>query len=259
MNTRRLATTGAALVALGLGATGCNQTGTGTPSASGSASAGTSTSASPAGLAPGEALNELTAAAFKLNEQSVRVAIESGALKGGGLMDPPAKTADLTLSLGTAGQLRLLMDHSDGYLKVTGQPNAPQKWLHLDSATLGQGQLNLMPDGDPGGANRMLKNVADVQRTGGNTYAGTIDLTKAGDKNTAALGEKAKAIPFTATKDDQGRLTELTIDMSGIQVALGKVKTTYSDFGTAVSVQKPTAAETQEASPELLKAFGVTA
>lgn len=255
MNTRRLAATGVALVALGLGASGCGtQTGTGTPSASGSASA----SAAPASSGTSEALNELTAAAFKLNEQSVRVAIESPALKGGGLMDPKAEKADMTISLGTVGDLRLLMESNDAWLKVTGQPNAPKKWLHLDATKLSNGQLDLMPEGDPGGANKMLKNVVDVQRTGDRAWSGTLDLTRSGDAAAAALGEKAKAIPFTATADAQGRLTELAIDMSGIQAALGTMKTTYSDFGTPVTVQKPAAAETQEAPPELLKALGAS-
>ena len=37
------------------------------------------------------------------------------------------------------------------------------------------------------------------------------------------------------------------IDMSGINSAAGKMTTTYSDFGTPVDVQRPPAAQVQEA------------
>ena len=61
-------------------------------------------------------------------------------------------------------------------------------------------------------------------------------MTKAEGVNAAAaalLGDGARAVPFTATVDPQGRLTSFEIDMSGINSAAGKMTTTYSDFGTA--------------------------
>ncbi|MEV1330760.1 hypothetical protein AB0J20_14420 [Micromonospora costi] len=255
MKTRRLATTGVALVAaLGLGLAGCgNQTGADDPAAGGN------TSAAPASSAPADALGKLTAAAQKLNEQSVRMKIESSILNGSGVMDPTSKAGDMTMDLGGQGKIRMLIAGNDAYLKITGMEGLPEKWLHMDATKLGQsGQLNLMPEGDPGGANKMIKSVVKVEETGSGSFSGTMDYTKSvpDDKDIAALGDKAKAVPFTAKIDGEGRLTEFAIDTSVLHESLGKMTTTYSDFGTEVKVAKPPAGETEEAPEELIKAFG---
>ncbi|MEU5787650.1 hypothetical protein ABZ754_07955 [Micromonospora purpureochromogenes] len=251
MNTRRLATTGVALVAaLGL-LTGCGkQDGADTPAAGGSAAS------SSASVAP---LDELTAAALKLGEDSVRVTITSSVVNGGGLLDPRTKATDMTLDMGSQGKVRMIAIGDDAWMKISGMAGAPKKWLHMDATKLGaSGQMNLMPDGDPGGAKQMIKGVTEVERTGDHAFAGTLDYTKAkpDDKGIKALGAKAKAVPFTAKTDDQGRLIELVVDTSVLSPAAGKLKTTYTDFGAAVAPQKPPASQTQEAPEELIKAFG---
>ncbi|MER7890599.1 hypothetical protein AB0C04_10945 [Micromonospora sp. NPDC048909] len=255
MKTRRLATTGVALVAaLGLGLTGCGkQTGADDPAANGNASG------APASSVPADALGKLTAAAQKINEQSLRMKTESSVLNGGGVMDPTNKTADMTMDLGTQGKIRMLIVGNDAYLKVTGATSLPKKWLHMDATKLGEsGQLNLMPEGDPGGANKLIKSVVEVKETAPGSFAGTMDYTRSvpNDKDIAALGDKAKAVPFTATMDAEGRLTQTAVDISALHESLGTMTTTFSDFGTAVNVSKPPAADTQEAPAELIKAFG---
>jgi hypothetical protein len=255
MNTRRLATTGVALVAaLGLGLTGCgNQTDADAPAANGSTGANTA----PATSAPADPKAELTAAALKLNETSVRVDMKSSVVNGGGLMDPKTKAADMTLDLGAqGGKVQVVTIGDDAWLKVSG---ISDKWLHMDATKLGaNGQMNLMPDGDPGGAKKMIEGVVDVQRTGERAFSGSLDYTKANptDKDIAALGAKAKAVPFTAKTDTEGRLVELVVDTSVLHPSLGKMTTTYSDFGAPVSPKKPAAGETQEAPESLIKSFG---
>ncbi|WP_346538426.1 hypothetical protein [Micromonospora sp. DPT] len=255
MNTRRLATTGVALVAALALLTGCgNQDGADAPAAGGSA-ASVAPSSSPS-VAP---LDELTAAALKLNEDSVRATITSSVLSGGGLMDPRTKAMDMTLDMGSQGKVRMITLGDDAWMKISGMAGAPKKWLHMDATRLGaSGQMNLMPDGDPGGAKQMIKGVTEVEKTGEHAFAGTLDYTKAkpDDKGIKALGAKAKAVPFTAKTDDQGRLIELVVDTTVLSPAAGKLKTTYTDFGAAVAPQKPPASQTQEAPEELIKAFG---
>ncbi|MEH1170042.1 hypothetical protein V6V47_32160 [Micromonospora sp. CPCC 205539] len=253
MHRRRLATTGVALVAaLGLALTGCgNQTGSDTPAANGSAA--------PSSSAPADALGQLSAAAQKLNENSVRMKMESSVLSGSGVLDPARKTGDITMKLGPQGTFRILMAGDDAYLKVTGMAGLPDKWMHMDATKLGaSGQFNLMPDGDPGGAKKMISTVVEVRETAPGSFAGTMDYTRTlkSDKEIAALGAKAKAVPFTARVDGEGRLTEFAVDTSVLQASLGTMTTTYSDFGTDVKVTAPPAAQTQEAPPELIKAFG---
>ncbi|WP_428963749.1 hypothetical protein [Micromonospora fluostatini] len=256
MKTRRLATTGAALVAaFGLTLTGCGTDGTSdTP-------AGTGEAAPAASSAPADARAELSAAALKLNEDSLRVKITSSVLSGGGVMDPKSKSADMTMEMGGQGTFRMITIENDGYLKFSGVPGLPDKWLRLDVTKLGaNGQLNLMPDGDPGGAQQLVNGVVDVEKTGADSFSGTIDYTKAkpGDKAVEQMGEKGKAVPFTAKVDGQGRLVELVVDTSVLHESLGTMTTTYSDFGTPVDAQKPPAGETQDAPEELIRSFSGT-
>ncbi|MGW4501734.1 hypothetical protein ACWENR_24375 [Micromonospora sp. NPDC004336] len=256
MNTRRLATTGVAIVAaLSLGLTGCGtKTDADTPAGNGGTNAAPATSSAPA-----DARAELSAAALKLNQQSVRMKLKSSVIDGDGVMDPATKTGDMTMKMGPQGTFRVLMLGDDAYLKITGVAGMPKKWMHMDATKLGKsGNLNLMPEGDPGGAKQMIDSVVDVKKTGEGAFAGTLDYTrtKSEDKAIQALGEKAKSVPFTAKVDDQGRLVEFAIDTSVLHESLGMMTTTYSDFGAPVSVKKPAASETQEAPEELIKAMG---
>ncbi|WP_433387391.1 hypothetical protein [Micromonospora sp. KLBMP9576] len=256
MNTRRLTTTGVALVAaLALGLTGC-ATERDADAPAGSAG---STGAAPASSAPADARAELGAAAQKLNQQSVKMQLQSSVLNGSGMMDPATRTGDMTMKMGAEGTFRVLMLGDDAYLKITGMTGMPKKWLHMDATKLGKsGQLNLMPEGDPGGAKQMIDSVVDVEKTGPGSYSGVLDYTrtKPDDKAVQALGDKAKAVPFTARVDDQGRLVEIAIDTQVLHESLGTMVTTYSDFGAPVKVQKPPASDTQEAPQELIESMG---
>ncbi|MEH1102615.1 hypothetical protein [Micromonospora sp. CPCC 205561] len=254
MNTRRLATTGVAIVAaLALGLTGCaTERDAATPAGDGAATS------APAGSAPSDARAELVAAALKLNQQSVKMTLKSSVVNGSGSMDPAARTGDMTMKMGAEGTFRILMLGDHAYLKITGMQGLPKKWLHLDAAKLGKtGQLNLMPDGDPGGAKQMAESVVEVEKTGAGSYSGVLDYTrtKPDDKAIQALGDKAKAVPFTARADDQGRLVEFAIDTNVLHESLGTLITSYSDFGAPVKVQQPPASDTQEAPQELIESL----
>lgn len=252
MNTRRLATVVAIVAALGLTVTACKTAETPATSAPGAAATGTA--------APADPLAELTAAALKLNEQSVRVTVSSTALNGGGLMDPRSKAMDMSLEFSGSMTMHMIVVGDDAYLKLGGLPGAPKRWLHLDATRLGpDSQLSLMPDGDPGRARKLISGVAEVRKTGPHHFAGTLDPRKArpNDPGLRQLGEKAQSIPFTARTDEQGRLVELVLEMSGQQPSAGKLITRYTDFGVPLQLTKPAAADTEEAPEALIKAFGV--
>ncbi|MEV1285635.1 hypothetical protein [Micromonospora sp. NPDC049679] len=262
MHTRRLTTTGLGLVAaLSIGVAGCAAP-TGTPGAGASGSATPSTSSSASNSASNSAADELTAAAQKLNNDTVTVAMEMTGLKANGSLDPVRNRATMTMNLATNGKpvtTEIIAVDKDAYVKLTGMPNVQNKWMHVDAAKLAGGNFDIMPQGDPAGASKMIKGMADVERTGEGSFRGTLDLTKAPTINTAAiaaLGDKAKAVPFTAAVDGQGRLTRLTVDLTTIAPALGTLNTTYSNFGAPVTATKPAAAETVEAPDSLPGLFG---
>jgi hypothetical protein len=252
---RRLTTTGLGLVAaLTLGVAGCAKT-TGD-----SATAPTSSPTSAA--APESAVDSLTAAAETLNNDTVTVTLDTTGLTTQGKLDPKANKATMTMNVtaqGKSTKIEIVTLDKDVYLKVPGTPNIGDKWMHVDVAKLAGTNFDIMPQGDPAGANNLVKSVVDAQRDGDRGFKGTLDLTKSPTVNKTSiqvLGDKAKAVPFTATTDEQGRLTGLTIDLSAIEPALGTLKTTYSDFGAPVTVTQPAASETVEAPDSLLKALG---
>src|SRR5205814_1042172 len=119
------------------------------------------------------------------------------------------------------------------------------KWSHIDATKLGANPT--LPVDPNGGANTaaLLKNAVDVKQTDGTHYSGTVDLTGGnastplGQPDIDRLGQKAKAVPFTATVDSQGRLTEVKLDFPAVDPQIPAVTSTYSDYGTTVTVTKP--------------------
>lgn len=107
---------------------------------------------------------------------------------------------------------------------------------------------------DPGYAEDLVRASAGLKRTGPGHFAGTTDLTRSteaeivDDKTLEALGTRAKAVPFTAVLDAEGRLTTLTVKIP----AAGKTKTQtysvhYSGFGTTPSPAVPAAGDQEKA------------
>jgi hypothetical protein len=246
----RLATTGLGVfAALCLGLAGC-----GASDISATPSAGAS-EASP----PSAATAKLTAAAQKLNDDTVKVTLESATVRSTGNLDPGADKATMSVRIGTTSSIDLRTIGQDSWLQATGVPGVePGKWLHIDGARLAGTTFDALPDGDAAGAGKFVERMADVTDAGDGNFRGTIDLTKVAGSGVSVdvLGGKANSVPFTATVDDQGRLTELDIDLSSIDAQLGKMTTTYSDFGATVEVSAPPAADVVEAPESLLQALG---
>jgi hypothetical protein len=251
MRNRRLAIVGLVLTTA-IGLTGCARTSDGPPAAAARSAA----SADPA--------TELAAAAGKLTEQSMKVTMElTGGVTMTGVADPKTDRAQLEMTIGTgtgtAGTAQIRKIGKDMWMKFSGSVGALDglgkgKWMHLDISTLGDGDAFGISGSDPAAAAKMIKAASNVQRTGDHRYSGVLDLTKAqtvDSKVVGSLGEKAKAVPFTATTDDQGRIIEMTVDLSGVGPATGVLKTTYSDFGTPVSVTAPPASDVRELPSQL--------
>ncbi|GAA5183733.1 hypothetical protein GCM10023322_23720 [Rugosimonospora acidiphila] len=255
MNTRRIALAGAAALAVLGFAAGCS---TGKTTAAGSAGNATGAAASSSSDAPKTAL---LASTKQLGQQSYRYTISAAGMSGSGAIDPAAKSTSISLSGVQAGAPMKIDDvtvGTDVYLKVdAGQLGAqlgvaPDKWMHLDTSSLGAGELMALPGADQEGVNQLLSGVVNVTSTDGNNLSGTIDLTKASGSSAldaaalSAAGDKAKAVPFTAVLDDQGRLSTLKIDGSGIVSGL-TVQMAFSDYGQPANITKPAASSVVEA------------
>ncbi|MBW6438879.1 hypothetical protein KZ829_34630 [Actinoplanes hulinensis] len=211
--------------------------------------------------AAADPLAEFVAASKKLGTETMKMKMEMpGGIEASGVSDLAGKKVDMVMSVGAAGQtmeiaVRLVGDEM--FMKYGATAGA--KWWRLDVSKL------------PASSSMNPKNMADASafaqaavkvEKNGDTFSGTLDMTKsptADPESLKALGDKASAVPFTAKVDGEGRLTELVIDMSSLGAGAGKMTTTYSDFGTPVSVEAPPAAEVTEMPAEMLKSLSQTA
>jgi hypothetical protein len=267
MRTPRLAGLGlVSMAAVALAVAGCDNTTTATPGASSAASP--SAGASSAAAADPAAVSALSAATAKLDQTSFKITVTSGSgFKLTGAIDAPTGvgTADVTASGPNATvNVKTLLLGQDLYVQGPGLTKAGT-WTHLDGSRLpADANIGLRPGQiDPVNTANLLGSTTDVHSTGTNSFAGTLDLTKAAglagiSKVTIdGYGAAASQVPFTAGLDDQGRLSELTIKVpavNGQQVA--PIDALYTDYGTTVTAQRPTAAEITEAPDSIYQALG---
>ena len=178
------------------------------------------------------------------------------ALRSGSQFRPPPPPALSSQAYAAAFNETKDFGSANSTLKIS-----TDKWFHIDATKLGANPT--LPVDPNGGANTaaLLKNAVDVKQTDGTHYSGTVDLTGGsastplGQPDLDRLGQKAKAVPFTATVDSQGRLTEVKLDFPAVDPQIPAVTSTYSDYGTTVTVTKPDPAQVQEAPDTLYQIF----
>jgi hypothetical protein len=133
-------------------------------------------------------------------------------------------------------------------------PQLPKKWLKVDKSKVDDDPFTNLEDPDPVAAAALFDAIVKVSEDKPGTFTGTLDLTKAeeaqivDDDGIKALAAKAKAVAFTATLDDAGRLATIDIKVPGY----AKVKAfthhaTYSKYGSAPEVKAPAASASQDA------------
>lgn len=129
-------------------------------------------------------------------------------------------------------------------------------WMHLDLRKV-KDPKNLSLDlanPDATGVTALLAHVVTAQGDA-TTITGTVDATKVDTESTpweasdfAEMGDAAKALPYTATLDDQGRLAKLVLDApkSG-ETPAGAWTFEITGYGAQTAQEKPAADEITEA------------
>jgi hypothetical protein len=261
VKTRRLVIAGVALAAsLGLATAGCGGSGD---------SGGTATSRTHAIAAdPKQALADSVKG---LADGNFKFTLADHEATGSGSVHQPSKSAKLEMTLKTEdvkGRIGFIIINQDTWVKFDfgSEMNAlmelPDKWMHVDPAKVKDAEfLEEMSikfgdaeDVDPANSTAIFKALVTAERISEGKYSGTVDLTKATDSELVDedvlkdLGDKAKAIPFTASLDAQGRLTQVVLDIPAAgKVKAHKVEVAYSDYGAAAPVEEPPAGDRQEA------------
>ncbi|MEV6690118.1 hypothetical protein AB0M35_01390 [Micromonospora sp. NPDC051196] len=278
MTVRRLSAGLMAAALLTPGVAACTTTGDGTAGTTATPSA-TTTASGAAGDA--DAKQALLDSTREISNGNFRFRMSGAGSTAEGQVHQPSQSAQMKVSIGEptddlAMTLDLIHAKPDSWVKLDLQGAAASsvpgrdklslgKYQHLDQSRI-QGNRNLGFDFDkvdPAGSAVLTQAVTEVRRTGDGAYAGTIDLSKAAEAGSldqgliTALGAQANSVPFTATTDAQGRLTEMVLQVPGVQAgaATQEIRVTYSDYGNATAAQKPPADQVVEAPPELYNLF----
>jgi hypothetical protein len=244
-----------ALAGCAVFAVGCKSNDTAAP-------AGSKPAAAPAATKAASAADELIAAAEKIRTTSYKFSTTGGGVTMQGAADPPSKT----VTMDSVMSMKVIVVDGQFYMKFPkGVPGTEalgggDKWLHLDASKFAAGTLGIQDLGDPAGGYNSLKAATSVQKVGDKHYKGTLDLTKtpafaANSKLRSTIGDSAKAVPFEATIDDDGRLSTMdtTTTVNGTDI---KQHTTFSDFGTKVTVTRPAPSEVVEAPASIYGVLG---
>jgi hypothetical protein len=237
-------------------------------STSNSASGSASSSASPS-VAPADAL---VAAATSLNGKGYDMTLTAASVTGKGSVDPDNHAVTFDAKASEGGQtfeLNLTGIGSDLWAKIDlGALNSrvgldPSKWLKIDPTKVDESSigLDLSNLSDVLDIGSLTKAVSNVQRTDATHLTGTIDLTsltgaeKPDADSLKKAGAAAKSVPFTATLDDQGRLSDLKINGDSIDSGLS-VDIALSNVGSPTAVTAPPAADVVPAPAAIYQLLG---
>ncbi|GAA0253441.1 hypothetical protein [Cryptosporangium japonicum] len=142
----------------------------------------------------------------------------------------------------------------DNPRQVDGVPEFPGKWGLVDQDRVTDKSIALTWDlwsNDPAYVEDLFRAVVDVTETHPGVFEGTIDVTAApaaeavDTKIVTALGPKAKAVPFHARLDPQGRFRDLVLTVPATAKTKAVVhRIAYRDYGRTPAAVPPTAAET---------------
>jgi hypothetical protein len=249
---RAAATAAALLTAAGVGS-GCDV-------------AGSQDEASPAPQTPKEAL---IASVPDGSEGRYRFTVTDADMTSTGEVDPTAKGVHIASAytdkdLGFTMNMAFLVVDQQAWTRITftdtksltGLPELPDNWLRLDPTKVKDpDSMPLAFDGaDPVNATSLLRSAVSANDKGSGRFDGTLDLTRASDAEVVdpdgltALGEAAKAVPFTATVDAGGRLASITVEVPAAgETPAHQFVVTYADYGSAPAVSPPVAAEATDA------------
>ncbi|MER7004678.1 hypothetical protein ABT297_16745 [Dactylosporangium sp. NPDC000555] len=236
---------GTALVAT---LTGCSAADT----AGGSAAAPASSAASPAP----EPATVLAAAVAKTTGVNLKVVLAGNKAEENvtGSYDATNKISSIAQASG-ADRMTIIATPDDLYLAGLSDFNG--KTMHLKIAKLdAKSPLAILADVLT--PLTLLTGVKDVSLTAPGSFTGTLDLTKAKgatagsqkflDSVLAAAADRADAVKFTASVNEQGYLAEFNATLPKIDDGKdSEYDLKFSDFGSPVTITKPTGSKVIEA------------
>jgi hypothetical protein len=234
---------------------GCGQ-------AADSAAAGTPAAAAPTTTAPADPVARLKAATKEIEAGNYRFEFKGGPLSGKGYVHKPTNGTKLDMvyddpHVKISAELWVVDSATVVRLTRDGQAvGGGGKWVKLDLANSKAKESELLgyiAPVDVPGAGQILATATDVVEKNG-ALTGMVDLAKPEgvpsiDQNLLdAISRSVHRVPFSATLDDQGRLTKLVLDLVGPSGGnLSTLDFAYTDYGNVTPDAAPPAAETMDA------------
>jgi hypothetical protein len=221
------------------------------------------------------AMQVLSEAAEKTKGQSFKYTLVYGEiLTGSGTRDDKGNaTRDVTVKTGANGlsiaakimnivgdRIFAKLDLGAFGAAVPGLGNVGNRWLVVQGAKLSPNSLSasLVPTADSSTVDSFVKGVVTAENVSSTEVKGTVDLAKGATpialpaSEMAKLTAEQKVVAFTATVDSQGRLVKTVVSMPAVAgYPAAPLTTTYSDFGTAITITTPPETESVDA-PETL-------
>jgi hypothetical protein len=192
---------------------------------------------------------------------------------GKGTVDPVHNGAQLSFSSGTAEatiKMDVLVIDEKVYIRMDFGPQLnrtlglkPSAWMNLDKNKLkdpSELPFDTASMSDPFDLSDYFNAVRSVVRADSTHLTGTIDMTVVTGANKpdstalANAGDAAKAVPFTAVIDGQGRLVELRIDAGAAAKGLSG-DFLFSNYGAGQTVMEPANADVIEMPNVLYQVF----
>jgi hypothetical protein len=182
---------------------------------------------------------------------TVQSDLDDGSLSGTGAADPGAQTMTSTVTVNDKYPSKIEKIQIGNQIWERDLRQNASAWLHIDQSKLPKDDKRLVNPADPIGLANLTPAIGSVEKgSGPGQYLGKFYPARAGLLPLGApdLTCLCTALaPFTATVDEQGRVTSLsfTIDQTGAKTL--KMTTTMAGFDQPVRVVKPTKGRIVEA------------
>lgn len=212
----------------------------------------------------------LTSSAEALEEETVRFEMTMGDFMTiTGVADPAAEAAEMAMTFDAEGMtmdMEFVVIGTDIWMnmgELGALLGAETPWMLVDLTRVGSDALmGFDPESrDPMGASEMLQGLGEVEQVDERTFEGVLDLTVAGsnmidDEMVDLLGDDATRLAFTATIDDQDRLSTMSIALPPIpELDVDTIDVRYFDYGTDVEITPPPADQVSDMPAEFYELF----
>lgn len=220
------------------------------------------------GADTGDPTLELTSSVEVLNSESFKMDMSMGDLMTAtGAMDAASGAGEMSMSIGGAQMgmtmdMEIVFEHPDMWMnmgELGAQMGLETSWVHLDLSQVGgDGFMGITPgEGDLANTAGMLEGMVEVEKVDDRTFEGEIDMAKAsGSMPGGDMPDDMGTVPFTATLDDEDRLTHMSLtipEMQGMPEQTMDVR--YYDFGAPVEITPPPEDEVTEMPAEMYESF----